>query len=295
VNDWRERARIDAGPNDSRRHRDAHGECSESEDRLSRQRDSTVLVALQAALQHGILDSLPLPDEIEHHHRVSEEQKQRGEKPEGEVQGEVAALNTDDRRGDQPDHADSDRREQRLSQEPIISDLPSPFVVAWLGPVSRLVGRSGVAIDLAMGSGRHAELLARAGFRTFGVDIKLDAVRHVAARVRSEGLTVGAWCGDLTQIPLPRERFDVVLVTRFLDRDLFASIRSTLKSGGILLYETFTVAQRRLGFGPTSPRHLLEPGELARLLEGFEVLMYEEVEAPEAVARIVARRPRITA
>jgi SAM-dependent methyltransferase len=225
---------------------------------------------------------------------VGEEQQERREKSEGEVNGKVAALNTDDRRADQPDQADCDRREQRLSQEPIISDLPSPFVLAWLDPMSKLVGGSAAAIDLAMGSGRHAYLLARSGFRTFGVDIRLDAVRKAAARARAEGLVVRAWCGDLTQVPQPRERFDVVVVTRFLERDLFASIRTTLKSGGILLYETFTVAQRRLGFGPTSPRHLLDPGELLRRLEGFEVLMYEEAESPEAVARIVARRPRTT-
>jgi SAM-dependent methyltransferase len=222
---------------------------------------------------------------------VSEEQQERREKSEREVDGKVAALNTDDRRADQPDQADCDRREQRLSQEAIISDLPSPFVLAWLGRLPTLVGGSGAAIDLAMGSGRHAQLLARAGFRTFGVDIRLDAVRHAVARVRSEGQVLRAWCGDLTQIPLPRERFDVVLVTRFLERDLFTSIRATLKAGGILLYETFTVSQRRLGFGPTSPHHLLEPGELARYFDGFEVLAYEEVESPEAVARIAARRP----
>ena len=57
-----------------------------------------------------------------------------------------------------------------------------------------------------------------------------------------------------------------------------------------MIYETFTVNQRRLGFGPTSPDHLLEPGELRRHFEGFDVLFYEEVDAPEAVARIVARR-----
>ena len=58
-----------------------------------------------------------------------------------------------------------------------------------------------------------------------------------------------------------------------------------------MLYETFTVNQRQLGFGPTSPDHLLQPGELRQLFEGFDVLFYEEVLAPEAVARIVARRP----
>jgi len=188
----------------------------------------------------------------------------------------------------------------------MISDVPSPFVVEWLPRVSTRTwgppsgGPIGLkpdptaldlaAIDLAMGRGRHAHLLARAGFRTFGVDVKLDAVSDAVAGARSDGLHVRGWCADLTETELPRRFFDLVLVTRYLQRDLFPAIREMVKPGGIVLYETFTVNQRQLGFGPTSPDHLLQPGELRQLFDRFEVLFYEEVEAPEAVARIVARR-----
>ena len=57
-----------------------------------------------------------------------------------------------------------------------------------------------------------------------------------------------------------------------------------------MLYETFTTGQCAFGTGPKSPDHLLEPGELRRRFDGFEVLFYEEVSAPEAVARIAARK-----
>ena len=183
----------------------------------------------------------------------------------------------------------------------MIDDVPSPFVVEWIPRVAAAIDRTWAgpdkvpprprALDLAMGRGRHARLLARAGFLTFGVDVRLEAVREASARARSEGLIVHGWCADLTAGRLPSGTFDVVLVTRYLQRDLFPSIRQAVKSpGGVVVYETFTVNQRRHGCGPTSPDHLLEPGELARRLAGFEVLFYEEVEAPEAVARIVARR-----
>jgi len=76
-----------------------------------------------------------------------------------------------------------------------------------------------------------------------------------------------------------------------LQRDLFGAIRDALAPGGAVIYETFTTVQRALGRGPTSPEHLLEPGELARHFEGFERLFYEETGEPEAVARLVARRP----
>jgi SAM-dependent methyltransferase len=172
----------------------------------------------------------------------------------------------------------------------MIDDMPSPFVVEWLPRVAADLKPNPTALDLAMGRGRHAQLLARTGFRTFGVDMKLDAVRAGVQRARADALVIRGWCADLTQAPLPRGVFDVVLVTRYLQRDLFTSIRGLLKMEGVVLYETFTVNQRQLGFGPISPDHLLQPGELRQLFEGFEVLFYEEVLAPEAVARIVARR-----
>ena len=82
----------------------------------------------------------------------------------------------------------------------------------------------------------------------------------------------------------------LVLVTRYLQRDLCRALGETLTADGVIVYETFTEAQRRLGKGPTSPDHLLQPGELRRAFSDLDVMFYEEVFAPEAVARLVARR-----
>jgi SAM-dependent methyltransferase len=173
----------------------------------------------------------------------------------------------------------------------------SPFIVEWtrlrsdeLNELRR--GTSWRALDVAMGRGRHVVPLARAGFRVFGVDVKLDAVRDAVAAAESAGVRVHAWCADLTQHPLPVARFDLVLVSRYLQRDLFEPLQASVAPGGMVLYETFTTAQRALGTGPKSPAHLLEPGELrARFdIDGWDVLFYEETLKPEAVARLAARR-----
>ena len=141
-----------------------------------------------------------------------------------------------------------------------------------------------------MGRGRHALVLAHSGFQTFGVDLKLDAVRDAVRAAALEELTVRGWCADLTMFPLPPAAFDVLVVTRYLQRDLFPSIREAVRPGGCVIYETFTVLQPALGVGPTSPDHLLAPGELRGMFRGWEMLFYEEVAAPEAVARLVARK-----
>jgi len=175
---------------------------------------------------------------------------------------------------------------------------PSPFIVEWAARIARErrastelpgAGPDLRALDVAMGRGRHAVPLARAGYRTFGVDVKLDAVRDALAAARAEGVHVEGWCADLTRCALPLARFDLVVVSRYLQRNLFEDLRAAVAPGGVVIYETFTIAQRATGRPPHSPDHLLEPGELRQRFYGFDVLFYEEADAPDAVARLVAR------
>ena len=123
-----------------------------------------------------------------------------------------------------------------------------------------------------------------------GLTLYLDAIREARDRAAAEGLVVRAWCADLLVTPLPSAAFELIVVTRYLQRDLFDSIRDAVVPNGVVIYETFTIHQRALGFGPKSPDHLLEPGELRARFDGFDILSSEEVSGPEAVARLVARR-----
>ena len=119
-----------------------------------------------------------------------------------------------------------------------------------------------------MGRGRHLPALASVGCSLFGVDINLDAV----LTARGRGLPVRGWVADLTSFPLPDRRFELVVVTRYLQRDLFPALERSLTGGGFLLYETFLTEQRRHGRGPTSPDHLLESNELRERLRGLDVV-----------------------
>ena len=67
-----------------------------------------------------------------------------------------------------------------------------------------------------------------------------------------------------------------ILVFRFLFRPLAPAISAALAPGGLLLYETFTVAQRALGSGPRRAEFLLEPGELRALFSDLEPLEHWE-------------------
>lgn len=170
----------------------------------------------------------------------------------------------------------------------------SPFVAEWLPRVTGAIGASGRApraLDLAMGEGRHALPIARAGFMTFGVDRSVDRVRLARRLACAAGVAVQTWAADLDTYPMPAEHFDLLLCTRFLLRARWDDVRRSVAPGGFVIYETFTVQQVKLGRGPSSPDHLLQPGELAAAFGGWDILFSEEVDAPAAVARLVARKP----
>ena len=143
-----------------------------------------------------------------------------------------------------------------------------------------------LVLDLACGDGRNAAPLAALGLHVVALDVALAAVS--AARRRAP---MHALVGDAGALPLGDDVFDVVVVTRFLDRALFPRLASLLRPGGRLLAETF-LASAAATRGPRSPDHLLQPGELPRLVGLLAVVEYEEAAEPDgsAVARIVAVR-----
>ena len=71
-------------------------------------------------------------------------------------------------------------------------DPPSPFVDEWIRKLSTQIAAPRRALDIAMGRGRHAFLLADAGFRTFGVDSNHDVVLDTVRHARRRGLELHA-------------------------------------------------------------------------------------------------------
>ena len=173
-----------------------------------------------------------------------------------------------------------------------LTDPPSPFVEEWIRKLSGEIAGPVRALDVAMGRGRHAVLLAAAGFKTFGVDHNYGAIAEAVARARGRQLELRAWCASLAMSPLPTERFELIVVTRYLQRDLIPALKQALVPGGFLLYETFTELQKGRPRGPQSPDHLLRLGELRSLFADLDELFYEELAdgAGDALARLAARK-----
>ena len=171
-------------------------------------------------------------------------------------------------------------------------DHQSPAPAAWLVMNRALLPPSGRALDLACGRGRNALWLARHGLATTAIDRDPSVVAALDTRARQERLPLNALVLDLEggAADFGMGVYDVLVVVHYLHRPLFPALRAALRPGGVLVYETFTVAQAARG-RPTNPAFLLEPGELPRLVAPLEVLAAREGDFEgRMVSSVVARR-----
>ncbi|HEU4565351.1 MAG TPA: methyltransferase domain-containing protein [Gemmatimonadaceae bacterium] len=128
-----------------------------------------------------------------------------------------------------------------------------------------------LVLDLACGRGRHARALAAYGYHVIALDVVERAVRAAAA-----GLAIAGVAAAVEALPLRDESVDAVLCVNYLDRGALPHVVKLLRPGGRLIMETFLVQQRTLRRGPRDPAHLLEPGELPRLVVPLEPVAYHE-------------------
>ena len=138
-------------------------------------------------------------------------------------------------------------RQQLLSQ-------PSPWVIKY----ATLIRENGLVLDLACGSGRHAVWLAEEGYKVDAVDsnpIIVEGMKDINnINVIISDIESGNW-------PSNNQRYDGVVVSRYLHRPILKTLPELLNSGGVLIYETFMTGNERYG-KPSNPDYLLLQDEL---------------------------------
>jgi tellurite methyltransferase len=167
---------------------------------------------------------------------------------------------------------------------------PSP----WLIDNADLLPRDGKRVlDVACGRGRHALLLASAGFDVHAIDRNADAIAFLRGTAERLHLSVTAGVVDLEGDSAPdlgTATYNAILVFNYLHRPLMPALRAALKPGGRLFYETFTARQAERGH-PKNPDFLLKDGELAQLVAPLTVLRSREGEVDgRFIASLVAER-----
>ncbi len=161
-------------------------------------------------------------------------------------------------------------------------------------------------LDLGTGTGRMLELFANDIERGLGLDLSLDMLALARARLdRAGARNCSVRHGDIYDLALPRDSFDVVIlhqVLHFLDDSAHAIAEAArvLRPGGRLVVVDFAPhdleflreqhAHRRLGFAAESVTQWLEAA-------GLDMIRQQTIppgpEGKIAVSLWLARDPRI--
>jgi tellurite methyltransferase len=133
----------------------------------------------------------------------------------------------------------------------------------------------GRAFDIATGKGRNAIFLAEHGFTVDAMDISAVALEEARKTARAKKVDINFIEKDLDHAEFPEAAYDLVVNFNFLERALIGKIKSALKPGGHIVFETFLIDQKDLGH-PRNPAYLLGHNELLELFSDFRVLYYRE-------------------
>lgn len=154
-----------------------------------------------------------------------------------------------------------------------------------------LLPRTGTALDVGGGAGRHSVWLASQGLQPTLVDISQNALELARSRAQQLSVRLKTLCADLDATGLPSGPWDVILFAFFLDRALIEEATRQLSPHGVLVILQPTLSNLARHAKP--PRDfLLNDGELPQRVAPLEILHYEEgwLESGRHEALLVARQ-----
>jgi SAM-dependent methyltransferase len=159
---------------------------------------------------------------------------------------------------------------------------PSPWIVRF----APLVTAGGRLLDLAAGYGRHALFFAARGVRVLAVDRDAAALATFAG---SPGVETRVADLEQRDWPFADERFDAIVVVRYLHRTLLPHLLAALTPDGVLIYETFASGNALYG-KPSNPDFLLEEGELLEFArETLTIVAFEQGRVDGAQPAVIQR------
>lgn len=140
---------------------------------------------------------------------------------------------------------------------------------------AHLLPKEGAALDLACGLGGNAFLLADKGLTVDAWDISSTAITNIQQQATNNKNKINASTQDILNIDFPESHYDIIVVSRFLERAITKNIINALKPTGLLFYQTFTL-KKASQQGPSNPAFLLEKNELLSLFAELSPIVYRE-------------------
>lgn len=150
----------------------------------------------------------------------------------------------------------------------------------WLKRFIPLFKPESAVLDLACGCGRNTGYIASWGHKVTALDIDPRVKPYVDTYPNTTFVLADI---EKDGLPFKADTFDAVLINFYLYRPLLEKIPTIIKSGGFLVYETFTMPyEGYTGNRAKNKDFILEPLELIdKLRDQMDVLAYEETLSDE--------------
>lgn len=147
----------------------------------------------------------------------------------------------------------------------------------------------GSCLDLACGLGGNSLYLAEKGYQVTAMDISEVAIHYLNDQVNQGKFNIMGKVVDLDELKLPYNRYDLIILTYFLDRRLFPEIKKAVKPGGLVFMETFYQSPLNIK-NSISKDYKLASQELKEQLSDWSLIRFREVEEL-GIQSILARKP----
>jgi SAM-dependent methyltransferase len=141
---------------------------------------------------------------------------------------------------------------------------------------AHLLPRTGKALAVADGEGRNGVWLAQQGLDVLSIDFSPAAQAKARALAKERNVSLRIECVDVIAWDYPENAFDVVaaIFIQFANpaerQRIFAGIRRTLKSGGLLLMQGYRPEQLNYKTGgPSAVENLYTEAMLAQEFADF--------------------------
>ncbi len=178
---------------------------------------------------------------------------------------------------------------------------PNAFLAQCLKRIaSRGSRRTRRALDIGLGQGRNAVLLAQSGYATIGIDrssVGVDAARRMAA---DRGVRIRAVVADTEKYEFGRNRWDLIVLLYYPQPMIVIErLKSAVRPGGHIVIERFSRPQNTVA---REQREARRHSPMLRCFVDWCVLHYEHDEfesdwhwngeSPSGtIVRILARKP----
>ena len=129
----------------------------------------------------------------------------------------------------------------------------------------------GTALDIACGDGRNNNFLNAKGFDIDAVDISDVALAKIKKTPTINTIEI-----DLDKYNLAPSKYDLIVNINFLNRRLVSQMKDSLKSGGVIIFETFLLAHGDFKIPTMNLDYLLRKNELLHSFIGLDIIYYEE-------------------